>query len=86
MARSGRSSRKQVEGGSLRWIVGGSALLMAALALYVLMNAGANDREPAAMSKPRAADREASRSQEALDDIDAGSREAMRDLLREAGE
>ena len=70
----------------MRWIVGGSALLMAALAFYVLMTAGANDREPAAPSKQRAADREASRSQEALDDIDAGSREAMRDLLREAGE
>lgn len=85
MARSGRGARKADGGGRLRWLVGGSALLLAGLALYVLMTVGGNDREPA-VSKDRAGDREADRSREALDDIDAESREAMRDLLREAGE
>ena len=85
MARSGRGARKADGSGSLRWIVGGSALLLAGLALYVLLTASGNDREPA-VSKERAGDREAGRSREALDDIDAKSREAMRDLLREAGE
>lgn len=54
--------------GKLRWIVGAGALLVAALALYVLMNVGG---EPEAIEP-------------ALDDIDAESRAAMRELLRDA--
>jgi len=85
MARSVRGSRKADGGGRLRWIVAGSALLMAALALYVLMSDGGRDQQPA-VSREAVGDREAGRSREALDDIDAESREALRDLLREAGE
>ena len=59
-----------------RWIVGAGAVLIGAVAFYVLMNGGV--REPAV--KGRAAG-----NQPALDDIDAESRAAMRDLLREAG-
>ena len=58
----------------MRWIVGAGALLVAAIAFYVLLNVGS----------PDAASR--SERQPALDDIDAESRAAMRELLREAGE
>jgi hypothetical protein len=91
MASAGRRARKADGNGRLRWIVGVSALLVAVLALYVLMTAGGDDRGPA-LSASRLGDTEAKRdaeadgSREALDDIDAGSRKAMRDLLREAGE
>jgi hypothetical protein len=59
----------------VRWIVGAGAVLIGAVAFYVLMNGGG--REPAA-------ERPVEGNQPALDDIDAESRAAMRDLLREA--
>lgn len=59
--------------------MGGGALLLAGLALYLLLSTGGSDREPAVS-------RERTNEREALDDIDAESREAMRDLLRDAGE
>ena len=57
-----------------RWLVGGGALLVAVIAFYVLLHGG-NDRDPEAARELRSP---------ALDDIDEGSREAMRDLLRKA--
>ena len=54
--------------GKLRWVVGAGALLVAAIALYVLMNVG-GEPDP---------------TEPALDDIDAQSRAAMRELLRDA--
>ena len=60
----------------LRWIVGVGALVVAALAFYVLMNAGS----------PSSGIDGAADSQPALDEIDAKSRAAMRELLRDAGE
>jgi hypothetical protein len=53
-----------------RWLVGLGALLVAALALYVLM-----------IGKPPASSIDVSTP--AMDEIDAESRAAMRDLLRE---
>ena len=55
---------------SLRWIVGAGALLVAAAAFYVLLNVGSPDRGEEIAP--------------ALDDIDAKSRAAMRELLRAA--
>jgi hypothetical protein len=57
-----------------RWLVGGGALLVAILALCVLLSGG-NDRDPQVARELRSP---------ALDDIDEGSRSAMRDLLRKA--
>jgi len=57
-----------------RWIVVGGALLVALIAFYVLFSGG-NDRDPEATRELRSP---------ALDDIDEGSRSAMRDLLRKA--
>ena len=54
-----------------RWIVAAGALLVAVAAFYVLLNVGGSGSSGTA--------------QPALDDIDAESRAAMRDLLREAG-
>ena len=64
---------------TMRWIVGAGALLVAAGAFYVLMNSGGpvdrrGDESLPPLSKP------------ALDEIDAESRAAMRELLRDAGE
>jgi hypothetical protein len=56
-----------------RWLVGLAALLLAALALYVLTIG-----KPPASSKPT--------QQSAMDEIDAKSRAAMREFLREQGE
>jgi hypothetical protein len=53
-----------------RWIVVAGALLVAAAAFYVLIR---GDGEGAATRSP------------AMDDIDAQSRAAMRDLLRDEG-
>jgi hypothetical protein len=65
-----------------RWLVGGGALLVAIIALYVLLNAG-HDR-----SQDRSQDRDSKSVRElrgpALDEIDDDSRSAMRDLLRQA--
>lgn len=62
-----------------RWIVGLGALLVAAVALYLLLTGtspGTKARDSETLSEI---------SQPALDDIDAKSRSAMRDLLRETG-
>ena len=56
---------------NFRWIVAAGALLVAVVAFYVLLNVGGAGSSGGA--------------QPALDDIDAESRAAMRDLLREAG-
>lgn len=58
-----------------RGVIGVGALLLAAVALYVLLDRDA-DRAPESAQE---------QGRQALDDIDAKSREAMRDLLREAG-
>jgi hypothetical protein len=58
----------------MRWFVGGGALLVAAIALYVLLNGG-QDRDPKSARELRGP---------ALDEIDDDSRSAMRDLLRQA--
>ena len=81
MAKSGRKAARSggVKGGSFRWIVGVSAIGMAILAIYVLMNGGGGQ---STSDVPRGE----SPQQPALDDIDAKSREAMRDLLRDAGD
>jgi hypothetical protein len=61
-----------------RWLVGGGALLVAIIALYVLLNAG----------QDRSQDHDSKSARElrgpALDEIDDDSRSAMRDLLRRA--
>jgi len=59
---------------SVRWLVGGGALLVAIIALYVLLNGG-HDRDPDSTRELRGP---------ALDDIDEKSRSAIRDLLRKA--
>jgi hypothetical protein len=65
-----------------RWIVGGGALLVAVVALYVLLNGGHDlGSERGLESDPQSA-RELQAP--ALDDIDEESRSAMRDLLRRA--
>ena len=58
----------------MRWLVGGGALLVAAIALYVLLNGGP-DRDSKSAREVRGP---------ALDEIDDDSRSAMRDLLRQA--
>ncbi len=60
-----------------RWLVGGGALLVAAIALYVLLNGdqARNDHDLESARELRAP---------ALDDIDEDSRSAMRKLLRRA--
>jgi hypothetical protein len=62
-------------GRSARWIIVVGALLLAAVALSLLLRA---PRE-----RDRVADEKGGRP--ALDDIDAKSRAAMRDLLRQDG-
>ena len=59
-----------------RWFVGVGALAVALLALYVLTRDGSS-------GGGRAAGGSAS---PAMDDIDARSREQMREILREAGD
>ena len=58
-----------------RWIVGLGALMVAGIALYLLLTGtkGHDSETMMEISRP------------ALDDIDAKSRSAMRDLLRESG-
>ena len=56
-----------------RWLVGMGALLIAALALYVLTVG----RTPTSLEETL---------RPAMDEIDAESRAAMRELLREQGE
>lgn len=60
-----------------RWLIGGGALLVAIIALYVLLNGGhfRDDRDPESTTELRGP---------ALDDIDENSRSAMRELLRQA--
>ena len=58
-----------------RWIIGLGALLVAGIAMYLVL-AGADRPSSETLREI---------SQPALDDIDAKSRSAMRDLLREAG-
>jgi len=60
----------------VRWVVVVGALVVALAAFYVLMRG-------APVDAPRRANE---RSGPALDDIDAKSREAMRELLRDADE
>ena len=57
-----------------RWLVGGGALLVAIIALYVLLKGG-HDRDPESTRELRSP---------ALDDIDDNSRSKMRNLLRQA--
>jgi hypothetical protein len=63
-------------GANMRWIIGAGSLLVAGVAFYVLMNVGSAGELP---NGPV-------RSGPALDEIDAESRAAMRELLRDAGE
>lgn len=60
-----------------RWLIGGGALLVAVIALYVLLNGGhfRDDRDLESTRELRGP---------ALDDIDENSRSAMRELLRQA--
>ncbi|GEM_PF-3484158 len=82
--RSGRKASKSgggsagVSGRGLRWIVSLSALGVAILAIYVLVKGGGGHSTSIAPGEPA--------QQRALDDIDAKSREAMRELLRDAGD
>ncbi len=57
-----------------RWLVGGGALLVAIIALYVVLKGG-HDRDPESARDLRGP---------ALDDIDDNSRREMRNLLRRA--
>lgn len=57
----------------MRWIVGLGGLLVAGIALWLLTSGGAGEDPRTAGPPP-------------LDDIDAKSRAAMRELLREQGE
>jgi len=68
------SKRRNASSGG-RWIVLVGALILAAVALNLLL------REP----KPRESVAGDQGSRPALDDIDAKSRAAMRDLLRQEG-
>jgi len=79
MAKSRRKAARSggADSGRARWIVGVSALGLAIIAIYVLMNGGGGRSD---------ADPSGQRAQPVLDDIDAESREAMRDLLRDAGD
>jgi hypothetical protein len=58
-----------------RWIIGLGALVVAAIALYLVLPGTDHPGSETLLEMP----------QPALDDIDAKSRSAMRDLLREAG-
>ena len=62
---------------NFRWVVAAGSLLVAVVAFYVLLNVGGAGSSRSAVSSGGA--------QPALDDIDAESRAAMRDLLRAAG-
>ncbi len=86
--------------GGLRWIIGLGALLVAGLALYVLVQGGgdrsrASDTRSGDASGTAVGGRVASptkpveryeRERPALEEIDAESRAALRELLREADE
>ncbi len=61
-----------------RWFVGGGALLVAIVALYVLLNGG-HDRD-----RDRGLESTRELRGPALDDIDDHSRRALRKLLRQA--
>jgi hypothetical protein len=71
-----------------RWFVGLGALFVAGLALYVLMGGFPVERGPAkGASSGGSIHRPTQPIAPPLDEIDAKSREAMRDLLKEeAGE
>lgn len=84
MGRGGRSARGSARAGGvgrLRWLVGLGALLVAAVAFYVLA-IGTEDRGGPAT---RSVDRRPVNGP-ALDEIDAESRARMREILREADE
>ena len=66
-----------------RWVVGGGALLVAGIALYVLLHGGGGPSHPDSRNPERSSGHAELRDP-ALDDIDAKSRKAMRDLLRDA--
>ncbi|MEZ7978241.1 MAG: hypothetical protein QMC74_00905 [Myxococcota bacterium] len=68
---------------NFRWIVAAGALLVAVVAFYVLLNVGGVGSSSSAVSTGGTVS--SGGAQPALDDIDAESRAAMRDLLREAG-
>ena len=78
MAKSRRKAAKSggADPGKERWLIVLGALGIAALAMYVLMNVGSK----ATMGEARGS------LEPALDEIDAKSREAMRDVLRDAGD
>jgi hypothetical protein len=70
-------------GANMRWIVGAGALLVAAVAFYLLLNGRSGSDF---FGNPTGDFRgTASSSEPALDEIDAESRAAMRELLRNAG-
>ena len=68
-------SGEQVSMLGQRWVVGLGALLVAAIALYMVLT-GTKGHDSETLLEL---------SQPALDDIDAKSRSAMRDLLRDTG-
>ena len=68
---------------NFRWIVAAGSLLVAVVAFYVLLNVGGVGSSSSAVSSGGTVS--SGGAQPALDDIDAESRAAMRDLLREAG-
>ena len=87
MARSGRRSGKANQGSArTRWAVGLSALLMAAIAFYVLLMTGGGPGRDAGSARESVGNARPDRAADSLDHIDAKSREAMRDLLRDAGD
>jgi hypothetical protein len=71
-----RSGSQPMCGANMRWIIGAGSLLVAGVAFYVLMNVGSAGELPNGPVRPGPA----------LDEIDAESRAAMRELLRDAGE
>ncbi len=77
MAKSGRKGTRSAEAvrGRARWIVGVSALVLAMIAFCALIMGGGGSPNVDARGQG---------AEQVLDDIDAKSRKAMRDLLREA--
>lgn len=78
--RSGPGKREERDRTGL--VVAISALVVAGLAIYVLIHGGGSAPQPSDVERAPAP----KSSGPALDDIDAKSREKMRDLLREAGD
>ncbi len=78
MAKSGRRPARpgRADSGRVRWIVGLCAVVLAAVAIFVLLD---GDGGLSSVDNPLGP------TDRVLDDIDAESREAMRDLLRDAG-